>query len=226
MLISLLISCNISIDTEGTLSDLDLEVFTKVDNESDADLEFADDVDPGVVRIDCPDGLERDIALFVTDGTLVINADGDPDRGGACLLGLPAPDIRSIIVRGNGEVVSRGTLRSLELVDVRGGGSVDLDTVIVPSIDLLASGNGDLTIHWLEAALIGIEIHGTGGMHLAGEGGHADLRITGSGSLDAADLVVDSLAAELSGSGDATITVTGLVELDVSGSGVLVTGQE
>lgn len=198
-----------------------------VDNHSHAKLVVADEaegeeVGEGEVGLSCEGGASARVETEVEDGTLVVS--GDAAEG--CVVVVAPEGLVSLVVRGDGDVESDEELvLALEHVDVRGNGEVDLGAVAAETLAIEAGGNGEVRVGALDTASLDLDLRGNGDVALAGAATYAHLAISGGGWFDGSQLVVETLDAELSGSGGATVNVTGTVSADVGAEASLeVTG--
>lgn len=81
------------------------------------------------------------------------------------------------------------------------------------------TGSGNVRATGLDTDRLSTDISGSGSADLTGRADDVDLRITGSGSCDAADLRCKSARVTVSGSGTATVDATDRLTADVTGSG-------
>ena len=116
---------------------------------------------------------------------------------------LMVPMLNSVIVEGSGDVLSERVFNSGKThLEVRGSGSITVDT--------------------LHERLLEIRIGGSGGIVInAGECQELDARSHGSGDVRAGGLCVRTVNADLSGSGGLLVDVLDTLTADLSGSGDL-----
>lgn len=221
--------------TPGTAERVSVGEFDSVDNQSGAKIavigaekdDVPDDFPNGVPHDDAPlfqgevaiDCDKEDVNAYVDHGTLVIDAEADSD----CEVQLVGDGLRSITVRGDGDVVAFGTLTGLHSIDVRGHGGVVLESVeIARGIDMFGRGSGEIIVGHLVADALHVGLSGNGDVTLRGAVDFASLDLSGHGSFDGSDLVIGDLDADISGSGDAIVYVTGKVTGKVTGQGELI----
>lgn len=206
---------------------LDVGAYEAIDNQSDAKMIVDEDASagpPSRVELDCPAHTRATLdALVDEDGTLVITADGDVDTGD-CFVHVPASGIRSIVVRGDGDLSSDAVFTDLVSLDVRGSGAVELWAVHNPRVAITVSGNGDVSIADLVTEDVAFDLRGNGTTEVAGSTEHADLSLSGSGVFLGADFLIEDLDADISGNATAEVTVTGSAEVAVSGSATVSVG--
>ncbi len=92
--------------------------------------------------------------------------------------------------------------------------------VTVPSLEVSSiSGSGDAEISGIEGALFEARISGSGNITAAGRTERLDVAITASGDVDARELFADAVRVEISGSGDADVHASELIDIVTCGSG-------
>jgi hypothetical protein len=111
------------------------------------------------------------------------------------------------------------TMPEIRTLSVSGSGSITGENVFqVTNIDLAISGSGMMDIELTGNSIDG-SISGSGEMRLAGTIDDLDFRISGSGDLKAYNLAVRKADIEISGSGDAEVSVSDYLKVRISGSG-------
>ena len=135
----------------------------------------------------------------VDGNTLVLDSKAGMPGGGSISYDLVVPSLSSLDVSGSGSATGAGTLRGEATVTVSGSGDVTLTGVQVPSLAVGLSGSGKVTL-----------------------GGSADsqqIDVSGSGDYDGKELSVGDTGIEVTGSGNANVTVSGRLAVSISGSG-------
>jgi len=135
----------------------------------------------------------------VDGNTLVLDSKAGMPGGGSISYDLVVPSLSSLDVSGSGSATGAGTLRGEATVTVSGSGDVTLTGVQVPSLAVGLSGSGKVTL-----------------------GGSADsqqIDVSGSGDYDGKELSVGDTGIEVTGSGNAKVTVSGRLAVSISGSG-------
>ena len=135
----------------------------------------------------------------VDGNTLVLDSKAGMPGGGSISYDLVVPSLSSLDVSGSGSATGAGTLRGEATVTVSGSGDVTLTGVQVPSLAVGLSGSGKVTL-----------------------GGSADsqqIDVSGSGDYDGKELSVGDTGIEVTGSGNAKVTVSGWLAVSISGSG-------
>jgi hypothetical protein len=112
---------------------------------------------------------------------------------------VSAPGIRAITQMGSGNIRIEGTLKSPEL-----------------SFEVAGSGNIEGVI---QTEKLDIEQSGSSNIRLSGMARQASFQCSGSGNIVGGELVTDDCDIEISGSGNADITVNKELRVELSGSG-------
>lgn len=116
--------------------------------------------------------------------------------------------------------VSGGTLTIEPKESIRPKVRPTLRVVIAqPLAGLDASGSVDGSVRGITAEAFALALSGSGTVTLAGEAKTVTLKVSGSGTLRAADLAADSVTVGISGSGDAQVHAQRVLDVSVSGSG-------
>ena len=81
------------------------------------------------------------------------------------------------------------------------------------------SGSGNMHVHGIDSEGFAVKLQGSGSIRLAGRADTLAATIDGSGALAAADLVTDSVTADLAGSGTAEVHAREQLVVAIAGSG-------
>jgi hypothetical protein len=84
---------------------------------------------------------------------------------------------------------------------------------------LRLTGSGSETATGINASSIAIDLTGSGNITTKGTADAQTINISGSGTYSAGSLATKSSDAQISGSGDATLSVSDTLNVDISGSG-------
>jgi hypothetical protein len=161
--------------------------------------------------------------------------------GVTCTLALTLPDLEEADVSAAGTLDVAGTA-TLARLTVSGAGDVRVDGLAAPEASLSLSGAGGLLLDAVDADALeltvtgsgraevrgivvddlDVDVSGSGDARLQGTATTADVRVSGTGDVEALDLSVGTADVALSGSGDLELTAETLVRGSVSGSGDLV----
>lgn len=92
--------------------------------------------------------------------------------------------------------------------------------VDVPSLDALTvSGTGDLKVAGVAANRFALSVPGTGQIKIAGETKQLDIKIDGTGNLEAKSFASKDASIDVRGTGSATLRATESVQINVTGTG-------
>jgi hypothetical protein len=137
-------------------------------------------------------------------------------RDGALVLGRKP----GTLPFGWGEVRYELTLPSLDRVEINGSGDVS-SVVSGGNLSVRISGSGDVEFEGIDAALVEIAIDGSGDVSLGGTTLEQRIEIDGSGDIDNADLRSERATVAINGSSEVSVHVTGELDIEVSGSGLV-----
>ena len=162
---------------------------------------------------------------IIQDGTESITIETDDDvmefvetgiRSGTLYVGLEFNGAPSIL-----PTKMRVTLHVITLTGVTASGAWDVRAASLETskLEALISGTGGISIDLLTAEELVAEVSGSGRMDVAGEVGLQRFSISGSGQYHAGDLLSETAAVTISGSGEATLWVTGSLDVRISGAG-------
>jgi hypothetical protein len=211
MVLMLLPGCLFGIQGSGVEATEDRQVgaFTGVRDTTSVDVDLAVGVDlvegEPSVSVTCDDNLLEHLLTEVRDGVLVVTT--PPGTG-------IQPVARCFV-----EVNATGALRSIENT---GSGQVLAEGAFPDLAEIRASGSGEIDVSGIDAGKLSASLSGSGRVRLEGGADRVDYDLSGSGALDAFDLVAVDADVRVSGSGSASLTATGDVVGHVSGSGNVV----
>lgn len=151
------------------------------------------------------------VAVRVENGTLIVANDVSgwggwkgEDRPAAVALEMP-PGVRSVTVRG--------------------GGTVAVDRIRGPRVDLAVAGSGTLAVKGADADVLYATLTGAGRLEVAGTARQARFMAIGTGAVDARGLVVENLAVSQDSLGDGIYTARRTATVSSTGmGGVIVEG--
>jgi hypothetical protein len=112
------------------------------------------------------------------------------------------------------------TLPEVEYVALSGSGRIEgfTENEIFDEFAVSLSGSGQIELDAF-APTIRADLTGSGRIILNGEAGHEIIRISGSGKYRGYDMEVNSADINISGSGDAEVSVEEYLDVDIQGSG-------
>ncbi len=118
------------------------------------------------------------------------------------------------------ELIIRITLPGFYMIRISGSGSIDSDGAFenLNDLELRIGGSGDMDLE-VEADDIDATISGSGSINLEGEANRLDFQIGGSGGIHAFNLKADEARARITGSGGIKINVSNNLEASIAGSG-------
>lgn len=184
--------------------------FHAVDLRYVGQLHLTQGAEPGLEVEGDPDVVAK-VRTRVVDGTLVL------EIGESWLDRLTS----GVLLVAHRPLHYHVTAPTLDRVAVTGAGKVDAGRFEVGDLELNASGAADLSFPELTAQALRARVSGRGTFKLAGATEQLDLRISGSGEVDAADLPCDEAAVRISGQGNVTVRVATRLDVRISGLGTV-----
>lgn len=125
----------------------------------------------------------------------------------------------------HGSATLHVTVPALSHAAVAGSGELTIDRVEGRSFDGFLAGSGDLDIGRMRVESANFDVAGSGHVRAAGTANRLDLSIAGSGGADFSGLQSRSAGATVHGSGNVRLHATETVDANLSGSGnITVTG--
>lgn len=110
--------------------------------------------------------------------------------------------------------------QSLVKVDFSGSGDISLKGLIkARKLEMKLSGGGHLVIDDLQTRDFKLTISGASNAEIKGVSVNSDLKISGTGIINASELVVENTKAEISGAGSMVVNTTQSLKAKVGGSG-------
>jgi len=110
-------------------------------------------------------------------------------------------------------------VKNLDEVRISGAGSVQVQSLETPELELITSGAGNFTVEDLQASQLSGVISGAGSINASGKADTLNINISGAGSFNGADLETRQAEVRISGLGKATVWVTEDLETSISGAG-------
>lgn len=178
--------------------------------------------------------MEAPVALVVsTGGGVSARAEGDRDMLDRLDISVSGNQLtvrlRPLLAgkRGSsGKLTVYASTSQVRRLLLNGSGSVELDRMKVERGDVAVNGSGSVRIADVAADRLTVVQSGSGSAQLAGRAGMADLRLLGSGSLDAEGLRAGSAKVLADGSGSIILTANGDVQIEARGpSDVTIAGK-
>ena len=120
-----------------------------------------------------------------------------------------------------GDKKIRYTINIRQIRGISLSGSVNLQAAQIKSEDcsISISGSGKVQIDQFEGGKLANTISGSGTIELAGSAQRHTLRVSGSGTIKAADFVTQEAEIHISGSAKAFVKVAATIDVHISGSG-------
>lgn len=151
------------------------------------------------IRVEAKQNIIDELELGVSNGYWNIETDRCVRDIDDFKVFITMQDITEISLTGSGDIVSENFL-------------------VVNDIIVRLTGSGDIDLG-LDADDIEADITGSGNMVIEGTGDSLDSNISGSGDIRAFNLEVNRAKFDITGSGDAEITVFDELDVRISGSG-------
>jgi hypothetical protein len=217
-----------------------IEIGSSIDNMK---VYFTQDSDTPLIRIEVDSNILDKLSILVKNNTLIIKQK-EEDRWlrlspSVCNIYCNAAALNRVAISGSSEVICQTPLTGEALkIQISGLGKFIAEhPSSITHFNTFISGSGDVTFFGngqvIECNLTGsgnIKLNGnysnmegvcTGSsdLHLTGHINKANLRITGSGSVDAQKCAINQLEAQISGSGNISAEVTEMLSVKISGSG-------
>ena len=170
--------------------------------------------------------LER-LRVTVSGTTLSVLMEGSnaghvPGKTGTVNMLVRLPHLRSLEVHGSGTVIGRrfDVTDDLQLA-VHGSGDIELDELPrLGDLILRLEGSGDIVVRnaTVQKRTM-VDLTGSGDVRIAGSTSDLDVRIVGSGDVEAGELHASTGNVAINGSGEAHVFCTKHLDTEVSGSG-------
>jgi hypothetical protein len=118
----------------------------------------------------------------------------------------------------------RAATPDVDAMVVSGSGAIRAPYIEHEALTLDVSGAGVINVDSISAGRLETRISGSGGVTIRGNAVEQEIRISGSGNLDARDLTSQKAQVTISGSGNAMVHVEREIDGRISGSGSIVYG--
>jgi len=121
--------------------------------------------------------------------------------------------------RGGDQLIIEAGLQQVRYLGISGAGEVVSENFLQGNtLELALSGAGSFDIG-ADVGLLSVNVSGEGGVFLEGVADRLDYRLSGAGNLNAFELNSREVIIRISGSGNADVSVTELLDVSVSGVG-------
>lgn len=139
-------------------------------------------------------------------------------RGGKLYL-RAEKDGQPVLVNSTRGIRYTLTVRDLTALEHTGAGVVTVTRLNTPALQATLSGAGNLTLNGLKTEALTVRLSGAGTLEASGEAARQEMRLSGVGEYDAAELKSATAEVIVSGAGSATVWVTETLEARISGAG-------
>lgn len=143
------------------------------------------------------------VQVRVDGRTLVVSAERD-DRGRPIAASSPVVELSN---------------DRLAAVAADGAGTIRIDRMAGPRVDIALSGDGTVTIGTVEAEVVNAMLIGSGKLTLSGRGRQGRFAVNGPGSIYAAALTIDTLQVRSEGAGHSRYRARYTADVSAEGSG-------
>jgi len=202
ILVMTLTACNQLIGEQGN----DERIIEKyaVDDFDEIDIAGAFDItlipsNSNEVILEVDENLVKYIDISVHSDRLVIDTDRRLNSRKGIKIKVPVKELKRIIASGASDIESS-------------------EPIISGDLEIVMSGAGKLDLV-LDVKTIDIELSGAALVYLQGVAEKLDVNMSGAGSLEAEGFEVEDCNVHISGVGNASVNVTGSLEVEVSGMG-------
>ncbi|MDQ3192250.1 MAG: DUF2807 domain-containing protein [Bacteroidota bacterium] len=192
-------SCNNCIKGEGEpiIRTLEIDSFNAIHLSSSQGVTLSQGVEQKI-EIKAPENIIELLNTSVKNNIWEISFQ-ECVKAGTIEINITTPTIEAITITGSGSVKSLNNLNVNQM-----------------SISVSGSGNADLM---LNAQEISTNISGSGNVKLNGSATNHKANVVGSGDIKASDFITVETKITITGSGDASVHATKLIEASIVGSG-------
>lgn len=177
-----------------------LNQFEGVKTSGSIDIEVMND-ESQVVKVEADDNIVPYIITKVDNGLLTVHLKSNISyRNINAKVYVSAPSITMLNVTGSGSIISKGTLKDADKIDVKVSGSGDIDA-------------------YIDAPSIVANISGSGTINLGGRTKDFNCSISGSGDIKCNKLLSENTTVSVTGSGTAHVFASVHLLAKVTGSG-------
>ena len=133
---------------------------------------------------------------------------------------LTTPRLRELVFGGKARLDIESHLLDTEGVKIVCGGvsAVSTKSISAPNVELVSSGTASLKVNGMKSDVVECRISGTATIHVDGKAETVSARISGTGSLEASELLVDQASFVTSGASNASIHAERELEVKSSGA--------
>lgn len=190
--------------------------FTKVVNEGSFNVYIIQDTISEAI-VEAESNLVPYIRTIVNGETLIIDTRESINSNIPINVYVRTPEINSIKLSGSGTMSTDSLTGDNVEIKISGSGNINAN-VDAGILNATISGSGDMWINAV-AETTYTKISGSGNINLSGYSNDGDFNITGSGKIQAYEFTMESLEANISGSGNMYLYVMQYLQVKISGSG-------
>ncbi|MEO9533867.1 MAG: head GIN domain-containing protein [Crocinitomicaceae bacterium] len=179
------------------------------------------------VEVSANDKIMKLIEIEVIENTLVISLSKNRviTNEENLIFTVSDDDVYSIETSGSANVNANfdegHDFELLELIS-SGSGNIEMDAMNAENSFMTSSGSGDIHLQTVNVAnKVSVNQNGSGNVSISGSCYELDLTISGSGNYGEHDFIAEKVVANLSGSGNAKVSVSYDLNASLSGSGNL-----
>ncbi len=111
------------------------------------------------------------------------------------------------------------TVKTLTGVSVSGEGTVTLNGINTPSLDIHMSGAGNVTAHGISTTSLDVNISGAANVAIDGHTVRQTITISGAGKYQADQFISNDATIDISGAGSGTVNAQDTLDVTISGEG-------
>jgi len=193
-----------------------LESFSKVEI-AGAYTVYVNHESKSEVRIEAESNLIQYIRTEVSNGVLKIDNSQNINPDFEIKIYIKTPDINALLLSGSG-LIEADSLTGVNAEVVISGSGLINTNIIAENTVALNSGSGAFTLN-IESQTLLLNTTGSGYANISGSADSGNFVISGSGSIDAFNLLLNELDATISGSGNMNVNVIDYLKVFISGSG-------
>jgi len=199
----------------------DVSSFTGVQSNGDFEVYIYPGEETGVL-VEADENLMDLIITRVSGSDLIIET-----RRGNCIrssevirITVRVPELSHIDLNGSGKIYCDSLSSGSFSTELDGSGAIYFDYVAVTDMDIELNGSGNISMYGAYSSVDAV-IDGSGEINLSGVSPTTDYLINGSGNIRADNLATDTCYASITGSGNIYARVKDLLEVDITGSGIV-----
>jgi hypothetical protein len=179
----------------------DVSGFNKINLSIDADVSYTQD-SIYKVEISAQSNIMKILSTEVVDSELRLDYKRNVWNHNKVTVVIHSPNINRITISGSGDVHAQ-------------------NSIVANNLDLFISGSGNFSIPGVTvSSLLFVRVSGSGSVQISdGTVDKEDFNVSGSGNIDALQVVSRTNISRISGSGDISANVTESLEVNISGSG-------